>query len=273
MDVLNQAPVELGAEHADGGSARQRLTGQEEASVATRVVAHDEARVFESREMVDGRAPSDREALADVGDPQAWRGAQEVHDPRPQAAVQEFLAAEAGKEGEDGEAREQGGGDGPSGRRGSDEQHGQRREAHRGEGRRDEDVAGPDANQHNRRPWPGGGIYLGGAGRVGFGERGRPACAGPRVRRTVPAAGRNGRGARGRQTPLPRSFNGFDAHRGIMSRPGGGRVPAPVIGVAGRCTNDEEKAYVRQAVFLLRYRIRFGSPGADAPKFLPADLD
>lgn len=33
------------------------------------------------------------------------------------------------------------------------------------------------------------------------------------------------------------------------------RAP-PMIGVAGRCSNDEEKAYVKQAVFLLRYRMR-----------------
>lgn len=31
------------------------------------------------------------------------------------------------------------------------------------------------------------------------------------------------------------------------------------IGVAGRCSNDEEKAYVKQAVFLLRYRLKFSA--------------
>lgn len=33
--------------------------------------------------------------------------------------------------------------------------------------------------------------------------------------------------------------------------------PLPsIIGIAGRPTTDEEKSYVRQAVFLLRYRIK-----------------
>lgn len=36
-------------------------------------------------------------------------------------------------------------------------------------------------------------------------------------------------------------------------------VPAAIesIGVAGRCANEQEKAYVKQAVFLLRYRMKF----------------
>lgn len=31
----------------------------------------------------------------------------------------------------------------------------------------------------------------------------------------------------------------------------------PWIGVAGRCATDEEKSYVKQAIFLLRYRMKF----------------
>lgn len=38
------------------------------------------------------------------------------------------------------------------------------------------------------------------------------------------------------------------------------RDPPRLIGVAGRCSTDEERSYVKQAVFLLRYRIR-SSPG------------
>lgn len=35
------------------------------------------------------------------------------------------------------------------------------------------------------------------------------------------------------------------------------RASSNMIGVAGRCGSEEEKAYVKQAVFLLRYRMRF----------------
>jgi len=35
------------------------------------------------------------------------------------------------------------------------------------------------------------------------------------------------------------------------------RASSGMIGVAGRCGSEEEKAYVKQAVFLLRYRMRF----------------
>jgi hypothetical protein len=34
------------------------------------------------------------------------------------------------------------------------------------------------------------------------------------------------------------------------------RASSDLIGVAGRCGSEEEKAYVKQAVFLLRYRMR-----------------
>lgn len=33
--------------------------------------------------------------------------------------------------------------------------------------------------------------------------------------------------------------------------------PAPLIGIAGRPSTAEEKSYVKQAVFLLRFRIHF----------------
>jgi hypothetical protein len=46
------------------------------------------------------------------------------------------------------------------------------------------------------------------------------------------------------------------------------RASSHLIGVAGRCGSEEEKAYVKQAVFLLRYRIRFlaGQSARDAPE-------
>lgn len=54
-----------------------------------------------------------------------------------------------------------------------------------------------------------------------------------------------------------------------MDRPPA-RTDSNLIGVAGRCTSDEEKAYVKQAVFLLRYRMRFMSGQRDArPAPLP----
>ncbi len=36
----------------------------------------------------------------------------------------------------------------------------------------------------------------------------------------------------------------------------GVRASSPQIGVAGRPTTDEERSYVKQAVFLLRFRMR-----------------
>jgi hypothetical protein len=48
------------------------------------------------------------------------------------------------------------------------------------------------------------------------------------------------------------------------------RPPADFIGVAGRCGSEEEKAYVKQAVFLLRYRIKFlAGQTLPAPELLP----
>ena len=42
----------------------------------------------------------------------------------------------------------------------------------------------------------------------------------------------------------------------------GTRASSPFIGVAGRCVTDEEKSFVKQAVFLLRYRLRV-TPAVD----------
>ena len=50
---------------------------------------------------------------------------------------------------------------------------------------------------------------------------------------------------------------------------GASRFPEHVIGIAGRPVTAEEKSYVRQAVFLLRFRMRFD----DVPAALPTVAD
>jgi len=41
------------------------------------------------------------------------------------------------------------------------------------------------------------------------------------------------------------------------------RASSRLIGVAGRCNSDEEKAHLKQAVFLLRFRMKFLEPRVD----------
>lgn len=48
-----------------------------------------------------------------------------------------------------------------------------------------------------------------------------------------------------------------------MEHPPSARASSRLIGVAGRCNSDEEKAHLKQAVFLLRFRMKFLEPLAD----------